>query len=161
MGRHYFAGCTVTGTVDFVFGMGATILDYCTIIMRKFQFQDVIAASGRSLASDPGGIIVVRSRILGETTMGRAPTQSFPNGYPQNGVQSPFGIVGYFARPWKNQARSVFMYNEVDQVRGGGGLGKEGGGWLGAEEREGQDNLGRRDCDPRKMKNDGRGCWGG
>ncbi|GAB2262790.1 hypothetical protein Droror1_Dr00003787 [Drosera rotundifolia] len=94
-GSHFFRDCTISGTVDFIFGNGATLIQNCLIIVRMpepNQFN-AVTAQGRLGKSEPTAIVIQGCRILPDRTL----------------VPQRFKIKTYLGRPWKPYARTVFM----------------------------------------------------
>ncbi|GJP37143.1 hypothetical protein CLOM_g21583 [Closterium sp. NIES-68] len=83
-GRQYYRNCVVSGSIDFVFGNAAAVLDNCTLQIRP-QPNAVVTASGRANASEPTGIVIVNSRVEGDL--------------PQ---------AQYLGRPWRPFARVLY-----------------------------------------------------
>ncbi|KAG1366458.1 pectinesterase [Cocos nucifera] len=94
-GRHFFRNCVVSGTIDFIFGGGATVLQNCLIIVRRpmdNQFSAVTAAAG-DLPDENSAIVIHNSRILPDKRL-------FPD---------RFTLKTYLGRPWKAYAKTVVM----------------------------------------------------
>lgn len=101
-GRHFFRNCVVSGTVDFIFGGGASILQNCLIIVRRpldNQFVAVTAPAG-DLPDENSAIVIHNSRI-------RPDTKLFPD---------RFKIKSYLGRPWKAYAKTVVMETEIGDL---------------------------------------------
>ncbi|KAL8150333.1 hypothetical protein V2J09_020141 [Rumex salicifolius] len=98
-GSQFFRDCTVSGTVDFIFGNGATILQHCTIIVRvplPTQYN-AVTAQGRTGKSMPTGIVLQDCTIQGEPGLAKT-------------------VRTYLGRPWKEYARTVFLQNEIADI---------------------------------------------
>jgi pectinesterase len=68
-GRAYFAGCTVIGSVDFIFGWGRAVFDGCDIVSRdrgSASNNGYITAPSTHV-DDPYGFVFIRSRLLKES----------------------------------------------------------------------------------------------
>jgi pectinesterase len=90
-GRSWFQRCTVSGSVDFVFGAGRALFDDCRLHSRHRPGkprQGYVAAAS-TLASDPLGLVFRRCQLshepqvpAGSVALGRAwrPTRDFPDG---------------------------------------------------------------------------------
>lgn len=101
-GRHFFRNCVVSGTIDFIFGGGATILQNCLILVRRpldNQFNAVTAAAG-DLPDENSAIVIHNSRI-------RPDKRLFPD---------RFTIKSYLGRPWKAYAKTVVMETEIGDL---------------------------------------------
>ncbi|GAB2226497.1 hypothetical protein Droror1_Dr00022307 [Drosera rotundifolia] len=101
-GSHFFRGCTISGTVDFIFGNGATLIQNCMIIVRMpdpNQFN-AVTAQGRLGKNEPTGIVIQNCRIV--------PDQAL--------VPQRFKIKTFLGRPWKPYARTVIMESTVGDL---------------------------------------------
>ncbi|CAI5991584.1 unnamed protein product [Closterium sp. NIES-64] len=87
-GRQYYRNCFITGNVDFIFGNAAAIFDNCTIQIRQHTSGAPVAASSRQTSTDPTGLVIMNSRVVGETTR---------------------CVVGFLGRPWKSYARAAVI----------------------------------------------------
>ncbi|GAB2282091.1 hypothetical protein Dimus_016648 [Dionaea muscipula] len=94
-GSHFFRDCIISGTVDFIFGNGATLIQSCVIIVRlpePNQFN-AVTAQGRLGQSEPTAIVIQGCKIVPERRL----------------VPQRFIIKTFLGRPWKPYARTVFM----------------------------------------------------
>ncbi|WOL09400.1 hypothetical protein Cni_G18153 [Canna indica] len=100
--RQFFRGCLVQGTVDFIFGNAAAVLQDCDIQVRRPDpnQKNMVTASGREDPNEPTGIVIHRSRIA-----------AAPDLEP---VKASFKT--YLGRPWKEYARTVVLESEIDGV---------------------------------------------
>ncbi|RRT62445.1 hypothetical protein B296_00040441 [Ensete ventricosum] len=100
--RQFFRGCLIQGTVDFIFGNAAAVLQDCDIQVRRPNpnQKNMVTASGRDDPNEPTGIVIHRSRITAAPDL--AP------------VQGSFRT--YVGRPWKEYARTVIMESEISDV---------------------------------------------
>jgi pectinesterase len=68
-GRAYFAGCTIVGSVDFIFGWGRAVFEDCEIVSRdrgSATNNGYITAPSTHIRQ-PYGFVFVNSRLLKET----------------------------------------------------------------------------------------------
>jgi pectinesterase len=68
-GRAYFAGCTIIGSVDFIFGWGRAVFEDCEIVSRdrgSATNNGYITAPSTHIRQ-PYGFVFVNSRLLKET----------------------------------------------------------------------------------------------
>ncbi|KAK7342994.1 hypothetical protein VNO80_25955 [Phaseolus coccineus] len=93
--RQFYRECNIYGTVDFIFGNSAVVLQNCNILPRvpmKGQ-QNTITAQGKTDPNMNTGISI------------------------QNCSISPFGdlssVQTYLGRPWKNYSTTVFMQSTL------------------------------------------------
>ncbi|KAL0708577.1 hypothetical protein Bca4012_075003 [Brassica carinata] len=92
--------CDIYGTVDFIFGNAATVLQNCNIIPRlplQGQFN-TITAQGRSDPNQNTGISIQNCRITPSAEL----------------VSSNFSVKTYLGRPWKEYSRTVYLKNFMD-----------------------------------------------
>nr|XP_043608869.1 putative pectinesterase/pectinesterase inhibitor 24 [Erigeron canadensis] len=91
--RQFYKECNIYGTVDFIFGNSAAILQNCKILPRRPMTgqQDTITAQGKFDPNQNTGIVI------------------------QNCTISPFGnladIQTFLGRPWKNYSTTVYLNN--------------------------------------------------
>ncbi|CAI5526238.1 unnamed protein product [Closterium sp. Naga37s-1] len=88
-GRQYYRNCVVNGSVDFVFGNGAAVLDNCTLQIRP-QPNAVVTASGRTNSTEPTGIVIVNSRVEGDVAQAQ-----------------------FLGRPWRPFARVLYSNSVI------------------------------------------------
>ncbi|XP_021278382.1 LOW QUALITY PROTEIN: probable pectinesterase/pectinesterase inhibitor 34 [Herrania umbratica] len=93
--RQFYRECDIYGTVDFIFGNAAVVLQNCTIYARKPMplQKNTITAQNRKDPNQNTGISIHACRIL--------PTQDLA---AANG-----SFQTYLGRPWKLYSRTVFM----------------------------------------------------
>ncbi|GER51141.1 plant invertase/pectin methylesterase inhibitor [Striga asiatica] len=97
--RQFYRDCDIYGTIDFIFGNAAAVLQSCSIVLRQPRpggAYNVVLASGRT---DPGqntGFAVHNSRISGSGG-------------------------SFLGRPWKQYARVVVMQTNIDASISGPG----------------------------------------
>jgi pectin methylesterase-like acyl-CoA thioesterase/lysophospholipase L1-like esterase len=85
-GRHYFTGCSIEGTTDFVFG-GAT---------AWFENCDIHALAGSYL-----------------TAAATPPESAFGFVFHRSRVRVAEGEQAYLGRPWRDHAATIFMNSEL------------------------------------------------
>ncbi|CAI7905185.1 unnamed protein product [Closterium sp. NIES-54] len=91
-GRQYYRNCYVNGTVDFVFGNGATVMDNCTVHIRSYS-GGTVTASGRTNYTENTGIVMLNSVIQGD-----------------------LANRTYLGRPWKPYARVAVINTTISNV---------------------------------------------
>ncbi|KAF7808647.1 putative pectinesterase/pectinesterase inhibitor 6 [Senna tora] len=99
--RQFYRDCDIHGTVDFIFGDAAAILQNCNINARKPMGgqQNSVTAHGRSDPNENTGIIIQNCRVTG------AP-----------------GTNNFLGRPWREYARTVVMASELGGIHPAGWL---------------------------------------
>ncbi|CAH8295105.1 unnamed protein product [Eruca vesicaria subsp. sativa] len=97
--RQFFRECDIYGTVDFIFGNAAVVLQNCSIYARKpMDLQkNTITAQNRKDPNQNTGISIHASRVL-----------ATPDLQATNGT-----IQTYLGRPWKLFSRTVYMLSYI------------------------------------------------
>ncbi|XP_061956023.1 probable pectinesterase/pectinesterase inhibitor 34 [Populus nigra] len=93
--RQFYRECDIYGTVDFIFGNAAVVLQNCSIYARKpmASQKNTITAQNRKDPNQNTGISIHACRILAASDL--APSKAtFPT---------------YLGRPWKLYSRTVYM----------------------------------------------------
>ncbi|KAI3871217.1 hypothetical protein MKW98_015117 [Papaver atlanticum] len=100
--RQFYINCLVAGTVDFIFGNGAVVLQDCDIHARRPNSgqKNMVTAQGRTDPNQNTGIVIQKSRI-------GATSDLLP-------VQSSFPT--FLGRPWKLYSRTVIMQTTISNV---------------------------------------------
>ncbi|XP_058743221.1 pectinesterase-like [Vicia villosa] len=98
--RQFYRDCTVSGTIDFVFGNAQAVFQNCTFIVRKplDMQQCIIVAQSRTEENQPSGIVIQGSRIVSDPP------------------DAPATYKAYLGRPWKNFARTIVMDTYIGEV---------------------------------------------
>ncbi|ESQ43168.1 hypothetical protein EUTSA_v10013056mg [Eutrema salsugineum] len=97
--RQFFRECDIYGTVDFIFGNAAVILQSCNIYARKPMAQQkiTITAQNRKDPNQNTGISIHACKLLATADL-EASRGSFPT---------------YLGRPWKLYSRVVYMMSDM------------------------------------------------
>ncbi|KAK9144013.1 hypothetical protein Syun_013413 [Stephania yunnanensis] len=97
--RQFFRECDIYGTVDFIFGNAAVVLQNCSLYARKpMDFQkNTITAQNRKDPNQNTGISIHACRILA------APDLQVAKG----------NFSTYLGRPWKLYSRTVLMQSYI------------------------------------------------
>ncbi|KAK7337584.1 hypothetical protein VNO77_18166 [Canavalia gladiata] len=93
--RQFYRNCVISGTIDFIFGTSATLIQHSLIICRKpndNQFN-TITADGTAEKNMATGIVIQDCNIVPEQAL-------FP---------VRFQIKSYLGRPWKQYSKTVVM----------------------------------------------------
>ncbi|KAF8106599.1 hypothetical protein N665_0137s0050 [Sinapis alba] len=94
--RQFYRECTIIGTVDFIFGNAASVLQNCNILPRRPMQgqQNTITAQGRKDPNQNTGISIHRCNIspLGNLT----------------------GVQTFLGRPWKDFSTTVIMESSLN-----------------------------------------------
>ena len=100
--RQFYVNCYIAGTVDFIFGNAAVVLQDCDIHARRPgpKQKNMVTAQGRTDPNQNTGIVIQKSRI--GATSDLQPVQGiFPT---------------YLGRPWKEYSRTVVMQSTISDV---------------------------------------------
>lgn len=91
--RQFYRECEIYGTIDFIFGNGAAVLQNCKIYTRDpLPLQKAtITAQGRKSPNQNTGFVIMNSYVLATQ-----PT--------------------YLGRPWKLYSRTVYMNTYMSQL---------------------------------------------
>ncbi|KAL6010497.1 hypothetical protein ACLOJK_000930 [Asimina triloba] len=100
--RQFFRSCLIAGTVDFIFGNAAAVLQDCDIHARRPNSgqKNMVTAQGRDDPNQNTGISIQKCRI-GATSDLQAVKSSFKT---------------FLGRPWKEYSRTVIMQTEISDV---------------------------------------------
>ncbi|XP_057806048.1 pectinesterase-like [Salvia miltiorrhiza] len=112
--RQYYRNCTITGTIDYVFGNSVALFQDCTFVTRKPgpSQECVVTAQGRFDLKSNSAIIIQNGRFIAE--------QAFLDVKPK--------IASYLGRPWKELSTTIIMQSDI-----GGFIEPEGWApWIGA-----------------------------
>ncbi|OIW00947.1 hypothetical protein TanjilG_10025 [Lupinus angustifolius] len=97
--RQFYRECDIYGTVDFIFGNAAVVIQNCNIYARTPPQKTItVTAQGRTDSNQNTGIIIHNSKVTGAS------------GFSSTSVKS------YLGRPWKEYSRTVFMKTYLDSL---------------------------------------------
>ncbi|CAI0419331.1 unnamed protein product, partial [Linum tenue] len=101
--RQFFTNCLISGTVDFIFGNAAVVLQDCDIRARRPDRaqKNMVTAQGRTDPNQNTGIVIQKATIGAASDLQAAPKGSFPT---------------YLGRPWKEYSRTVVMESTITDV---------------------------------------------
>ncbi|KAL3626548.1 hypothetical protein CASFOL_030097 [Castilleja foliolosa] len=98
--RQYYRDCTISGTIDFIFGNARTVLQNCTLVVRKplaTQRLCMVTAQGRTLVNETSAVVLQNCRVVA-------------------GLDYPVEDKSYLAflgRPWKEFSTVIVMDSEI------------------------------------------------
>ncbi|KAJ6704494.1 PECTINESTERASE [Salix viminalis] len=97
--RQFYRNCVISGTVDFIFGYGAAVIQNSLIVVRRpnANQQNTVTADGRKENHATTGLVIHNCRIVPEQKL----------------VADRFKIPTYLGRPWKQFSRTVIMESEL------------------------------------------------
>ncbi|KAG8376283.1 hypothetical protein BUALT_Bualt09G0047100 [Buddleja alternifolia] len=100
--RQFYRECTITGTVDFIFGHGACVFQNCQILARKGlpNQKNTITAHGRKDPKEQTGFSIQFCNISAELDV----------------LASLNSISTYLGRPWKLYSRTVIMQSYISSA---------------------------------------------
>eukprot|EP01018_Ginkgo_biloba_P027995 Gb_10523 [translate_table: standard] len=100
--RQFYKECNVYGTVDFIFGNAAVVLQNCNLLARRPMDKQKImyTAQGREDPNQNTGISIQNCNVMAASDLTPV-KRSFPT---------------YLGRPWKQYSRTVFMQSFLDDL---------------------------------------------
>ncbi|GAB2210383.1 hypothetical protein Droror1_Dr00015649 [Drosera rotundifolia] len=98
--RQFYRDCTISGTIDFIFGDAQVVFQNCKMIIRKpLENQScMVTAQGRAEPKGPGATILQNCTIVSD-----------PAYYPVRNKNK-----AYLGRPWKQYSRTIVMQSNID-----------------------------------------------
>ncbi|XAR57054.1 Pectinesterase [Bertholletia excelsa] len=99
--RQLYIGCTIIGTVDFIFGDAEAVFQNCKMIMRMPGPNQacMVTAHGRTYKKQTTGFVIQNCEIFGD------------NDFKATNVK------GYLGRPWKELSRTIIMNSNIDNIQ--------------------------------------------
>nr|DAD25245.1 TPA_asm: hypothetical protein HUJ06_026709 [Nelumbo nucifera] len=99
-GRHFFRDCTISGTIDYIFGNGESIFQNCKMVIRKPMVNqaNIVTAQGRKTEREVSAIVLQGCTISAD-----------PSLVPEKNV-----FKSYLGRPWKEFSRTIIMETDID-----------------------------------------------
>ncbi|MED6206382.1 putative pectinesterase/pectinesterase inhibitor 12 [Stylosanthes scabra] len=148
--RQFYRECDIYGTVDFIFGNAAVVLQECNIVSRKplpGQFT-VVTAQSRDTPDEDTGISIQNCSIIAANDL-----------YEANSNSSTTTIKSYLGRPWRAYSRVVYLESYIDEFIDTKGWSK----WSNSDGNEGLDTLyyGEYENYGPGSRTNGRVNWGG
>ncbi|KAL9660901.1 hypothetical protein QQ045_025720 [Rhodiola kirilowii] len=100
--RQFYRSCVITGTVDFIFGDAAAVIQNTLIKVRKplENQQNIVTAQGRVDKHESTGIVLQNCRIEADEAL-----------EPEKGK-----FKTYLGRPWKEFSRTVVMESAIGDL---------------------------------------------
>ncbi|XWS39008.1 hypothetical protein CRYUN_Cryun18bG0013100 [Craigia yunnanensis] len=100
--RQFYRDCTISGTIDFIFGDSATVFQNCQIIVRKplENQQCIVTAQGRIERREVSALVLQNCTISGA-----------PDYLPVKDKNR-----AYLGRPWKEFSRTIIMQSHFDEI---------------------------------------------
>ncbi|KAA0053588.1 hypothetical protein IC582_008353 [Cucumis melo] len=100
--RQFYVQCIIVGTIDFIFGNAAAVIQDCDIHARRPNpgQRNMVTAQGRTDPNQNTGIVIQKCRI-GTTSDLRPVISNFPT---------------FLGRPWQRYSRTVVMQTSISNV---------------------------------------------
>ncbi|GAB4843642.1 hypothetical protein Ancab_013607 [Ancistrocladus abbreviatus] len=100
--RQFYRDCTISGTIDFIFGDAQAVFQNCKMVVRKpLDNQScMVTAQGRTEPHGPGAIIIQNCTITAD-----------PAYHPLRMKNK-----AYLGRPWKLHSRTIVMQSNIDDA---------------------------------------------
>ncbi|KAF8091728.1 hypothetical protein N665_0437s0016 [Sinapis alba] len=102
-GRQFYRNCVVSGTVDFIFGKSATVIQNSLIVVRKGnkgQYNTVTADGNEKGLAMKIGIVLQHCRIVPDRKL----------------AAERLTVESYLGRPWKQYSTTVIMNTEIGDL---------------------------------------------
>ena len=102
-GRQFYRNCVVSGTVDFIFGKSATVIQNSLIVIRKGnkgQYNTVTADGNEKGLAMKIGIVLQHCRIVPDRKL----------------AAERLTVESYLGRPWKQYSTTVIMNTEIGDL---------------------------------------------
>ncbi|XP_047085755.1 pectinesterase-like [Lolium rigidum] len=97
--RQFFRDCTISGTVDFIFGNSQAVLQNCLILARRPMDgqKNTVTAQGRRKRRSAGGTVLHNCTVAAHPDLLEAGTV----------------VRTYLGRPWKEYSRTIYVQSEL------------------------------------------------
>lgn len=107
--RQFYRECTITGTVDFMFGDAVSIFQNCQIQARKGlpNQKNTITAHGRKDPDENTGFSIQFCNISGDASLTSLSSNS------TNSTSNSTTTYTYLGRPWKAYSRTIIMESYI------------------------------------------------
>ncbi|KAJ4848454.1 hypothetical protein Tsubulata_038169 [Turnera subulata] len=94
--------CTITGTIDFIFGNAAAVFQNCNLVVRKplEKQQCIVTAQGRNETHEVTGFVIQNCNITADKEY-----------YPLR-LNNP----AFLGRPWREYSRTIVMESQIDDL---------------------------------------------
>ncbi|KAG2727027.1 hypothetical protein I3760_01G141100 [Carya illinoinensis] len=98
--RQFYRDCTISGTIDFIFGNAAAVFQNCKMIVRKpmDNQQCIVTAQGRIDRREPTALVLQGCTFTAE-----------PAYLPLRDKNKAF-----IGRPWKQYSRTIIMQSHIE-----------------------------------------------
>ena len=99
--RQYYRDCTISGTIDFIFGDSLALFQNCKFVVRKPEKNQacMVTAQGRIEPRSVGAFVIQNGSFTAEP--------AFLSAQPPH--------KAYLGRPWKELSRTIIMQSNIEQ----------------------------------------------
>ncbi|KAI3968493.1 hypothetical protein MKX01_007803 [Papaver californicum] len=100
--RQFYKQCDIYGTVDFIFGNAAVVLQDCNLYARKPNpnQKNMFTAQGREDPNQNTGISILNCKVTAAADL----------------IPFKTAFQTYLGRPWKQYSRTVYLHSLIDDV---------------------------------------------
>ncbi|XP_062143365.1 pectinesterase-like [Alnus glutinosa] len=100
--RQFYRDCDIYGTVDFIFGNAAVVLQNCNLYARKpdEKQKNIFTAQGRVDPNQNTGISILNCKVTAAADL----------------IPEKSSFKTYLGRPWKEYSRTVFLKSYLDDL---------------------------------------------
>ncbi|ONK61016.1 uncharacterized protein A4U43_C08F25220 [Asparagus officinalis] len=100
--RQFYRECNIMGTIDFIFGNAAVVIQNSKILLRRPNRGEanVITAQGRTDPNQNTGIVIQFSRITAADDL-----------WPVR-----HSVKSFLGRPWMKYSRTVYLQNDISSA---------------------------------------------
>lgn len=100
--RQFYRDCSISGTIDFIFGNSAVVFQNCKMIVRKPMENQrcIVTAQGRKDRHERTAIIIQNCTITSE-----------PDYVPLKAK-----LPSFLGRPWKEYSRTFVFQSQIDDI---------------------------------------------
>lgn len=100
--RQFYRDCTITGTIDFVFGDSAAVFQNCRFLVKKpgAGQGNVIMAQSRINVHQPTGVVLQNCTIVEDASL----------------KADKATVETYLGRPWTEYSRTIIMESFISDV---------------------------------------------
>ncbi|XP_065872378.1 pectinesterase-like [Euphorbia lathyris] len=100
--RQFYNNCTISGTIDFIFGDASVVIQNSNIVIRMPMNNQLntMTAHGRSDKHETTGLVIHKCKIIPEEKL----------------VSNRTTVKSYMGRPWRAYSRTIVMESEIGDV---------------------------------------------
>jgi pectinesterase len=100
--RQFYRECDIYGTIDYIFGNAAVVIQNCNLYARKPNpnQSNIYTAQGREDPNQNTGISIQNCKVTAASDL----------------ASNVASVKTYLGRPWKEYSRTVFMQSYLDSL---------------------------------------------